>query len=121
MPSALQTHAEAVARDLSPEEPQEGEFGIDPITIITLIIGIIATLIQNCPLPQAGIRSALRRPSVLQRAALWKHVKSNCDCCNMGKYTFKLHRAMLTRASLLTDADAAAIVSEASDDQNLLV
>lgn len=119
--SALESHAEALARDVSPDEPREGEKGIDFVTIITMIIGIITTIVQNCPMAQSGVKEAFKRPSLRQRAVLWKTVKENCDCCNMSRHAMRIHQSMLARSSNLSDADAQAIIQEASSDQNLLV
>jgi hypothetical protein len=119
--SALESHAEAVARELLPDEPTEGERGIDFNTIITLVMTVVQTIVQNCPLPPSRVREAFRRPTLRQRAALLKACKENCDCCNMSRFTGQMHTAILVRAATLTDADAQAIIHETADDSNLLV
>lgn len=118
--SAIEHHAEMVAGDVLPDMA-EGEKGIDFITIITMVISIFQTIIQNCPLSPLAQARALRTPSTRQKAALLKTVKEHCDCCTNGRHTNAIYRSMLARGSNLSEADAAALVDEGSSDSNLLI
>lgn len=119
--SAVEARAEEVAYEVLPDTSRAGERGVDFITIVTLVIGIFQTIIQNCPLPASGIRSSLRRPTLRQRAYLLNQVKSTCDCCNMSRYTNKIYQTMLAHGSSLKEVDAEALVKEAMDQNNLLI
>lgn len=119
--SALERQAELVAADVLPDAIVEGDRGMDLVTIITMVISIFQTIIQNCPLSPLAQAKALRGPSVRQKAALLKTVKDHCDCCTNGRHTNAIYRSMLARGSILSDADAAALVEEGSDDSNLLI
>jgi hypothetical protein len=115
--TALQRYAEEVAREVGPE-PQ-GEFGIDPVTIITIIISIITTIFQNCPKPTTA---AIRSPSVMQNAVLFKTTIDHCRAGGGGlMLAGRLHRSIKAKGAALPEADAAAIITEASDDSNLLI
>ena len=120
-PSALEAHAEAVARDVAPDEPREGERSAGFLEIITLIIGIFSTLMQNCPQTPQAKAAAVRKPNLRQRAALLKTAMATCQCCGKASLAGPVYRSMLARGSGLSDTDAAALVSESSDDANLLI
>lgn len=121
MTSVLETHAEAVAREVLPDEPQDSERGIDFITIITMVISIITSIVQNCPKSDSEVANDLRNPNRRQQAAVLKETKQHCDCCNMVRHTGRLNRALLVHGSALNQTDALALVREARNDQNLLV
>lgn len=112
--TALEQHAEEVAKDVAPD--RQG-----PMEIVMLIMTIFQTVIQNCPLPTSAVREAFKRPSLGQRAALLKTSIENCRCCNQTHLAFPIYRSMLARASNLADVDATTLIDEARSDQNLLV
>lgn len=113
----IQKHAEEVAKEISPAP--EGEFGIDPITIITIIISVITSILGNCPKPTAA---ALKSPTVGQSAVLLRECKQHCECCGGGtKLAGRMFRSMLAKGRALTNEDAVSIITEGSDDSNLLI
>ena len=119
--SILEKLADEVARDVMPEPQALGEKGIDFVTIITLIISIVQTIIQNCPQPPTQVAASFKKPTFRQRAALLKITKENCDCCGVGRQAGRIHQSILAKAGSLTDVDALAVIKEASDDRNLLL
>lgn len=92
--------------------------GIDPISIMTVIVTIFQTIIQSCPKPAAAIAEDIRRPNILQKAALRKKAHDMADDVNSAKAIF---RQMLIKSSQLTQVDAMALVTSALNDTNMLI
>ncbi len=122
MQSALEAHAEQVAKRIAPEEVErEGERGFDIMTIITVVITIFQTIIQNCPVTKSVKRAGMKKPSLRQRAALMKTTIDVCKCCGLSHLAGSIYNAMSVHGTSLADVDANALIEESETDSNLLV
>lgn len=116
--SLLLKHAEQIAAEIAPQTEQD-KSGIDPLTIVTIIITIFTTIIEKCPRPTA---KALQKPGLLQRGILLKETRGACSCCGGGeRMAGDIYRTMLRKGETLSDADATTLIREAQDQSNLLV
>ena len=111
----LESTAKDVAREVAPDDDLRG---IDPISIMTIIISIFQSIVQACPKPTTEIAKDIRRPSLLQRVALRKKAHEMADSNNSAK---KIYSAMLNKSSQLSQEEAERLVVQASSDSNLLV
>lgn len=118
IPNILESHARDVTSEIFPNDDLKG---IDPISILTIVITIFQSIIQACPKPPATVASELRRPSMRQRAALMKKAIDVAQSQGQGYRAGQIYRAMLNKASQLSEADALALVDQASNDSNLLI
>ena len=118
--SMLEKCARAIATDVTPGL-QEGERGLDPMTIITLIMGVIQAIIQACPKAPKEIRESFKRPTLRQRTFALLEVRKSCECSGRLRDAMAINRSLLARASSLPDPDADALIGECSDQGNLLV
>lgn len=127
--SIIEKMATQVAKDtvgnevLAEEEAGEGdERGSIWTTLIPIIITIVQSLLQNCPLPEAEVKKAFKRPHRRQRAAVLKQVMETCQCCGVApRYIGRMQNSLLVSASAISDVDASALINEARDDRNLLL
>lgn len=120
--ASMERFAEQVANDVLPEDEGSGEErGMDFISIITIVISILQTVVQQCPAPLAQIRQRVRRPGPAQRAAILKQTQSTCSCMGMGKHAGAIYRSLTARGPSLPEPDLDSIIEVAQDDTNLLI
>ena len=112
---------EKCAREVASDVVDVEDKGIDPVTIITIIMAIIQAIIQACPKSGREVRQSFKRPTLRQRAFTLLEVRKTCECCGLSRETFAINRSLLARASALTDPDAEALIKECSEQENLLV
>lgn len=111
----LESLAMDVAREVVPDDDRRG---VDPISIMTIVVSIIQSVIQMCKKPASEIAKAIRNPNFLQRAALKKKAHEMADSDNSAR---KIYAAMMNKSSQLSPQEAEALVTQASSDSNLLV
>lgn len=116
--SMLEKCARQVAEDIEPGL-EVNDKGLDPVTIITLIISVIQAIIQACPKPTKDVRESFKRPSLRQRAFVLLEARRNCDGTIVN--AIAVNRSLLARASALSDPDANALINECRSQSNLLV
>lgn len=119
--SVLERLGNEVAHEVMPDTPKDGLKGFDFISIAIIVIAVFQAIVQACPKPPAQIAKDMRKPSMLQRAALLKKAKETCEAEGNTGRTKEVYRAMLLKASQLSDTDALAAVNEAQTDTNLLI
>lgn len=115
--SKIEAAATLVGLDLVPsEKDKEPEsFGIDISAIITIVMGLIQQLLENCPESAATTAAAFKKPTLRQRAALRLRVYDACEFCNpsVRRLSESMYQSLLSRGSKLTDEEARGLVEEA--------
>ena len=73
----LQEFSELVAVDI--EGPPSDPGAVEWLVIIEMIMTMIAQIMENCPQSDAGLREAVKRPTLWQRVQVRRVVKDNAS------------------------------------------
>lgn len=112
--SLLEKKAVEVAQIMQPAASDPKKFGLDILMIIKLVMTVISTVIENCPMSKQDIAKAVAKPTRRQQAALLKECKSACECCGP---QYQLRRS----AGQMADAIEQVVVAMEDDDVEALV
>lgn len=120
--SPLEKHAEAVARDVLPNEPTEGELSGSFIDTLTAIMAIVSQIMEMCPQNANEKAAAIRKPNVRQKVAVFLATQRTARAFNLPpSRSGDIYKYLVARGSMLTDAEAAELVTETEDSSNLLI
>lgn len=122
MPSSLEKHAEAVARDVFPDEPVNGELSGSFIDTIVAIMAIVSQVMELCPQSAAQKAAAIRVPTPRQKVAVFLATQKVGRAFGLPpSRTASIYRYLVARGAMLSDAEAVELVTETEDTSNLLI